>query len=81
MSCIYLGETDSRPADLTPTHVDARYHVIKSGLFWLVRCGSGEQTLYRSLFRTRALRVTAELNNAFLDGRFLGRFNKLPLNR
>ena len=48
-----------------------RYHVVESWPFWLVRCGTGTRTLFRSLRWITAARICSELECAFRDGEWV----------
>jgi hypothetical protein len=49
----------------------ARYYVVRKGLTWHVKCGSGTRSLMRFLRKRSAERAAGELLTAFRDGMFV----------
>lgn len=49
----------------------SRYFVVRQGLRWHVKCGSGTRSLGRFFRNKAALQTAAELNTAFEDGMYV----------
>lgn len=62
----YPCEYDRRQAE-----IGARYYVVRKGLMWHVKCGTGTRSLMAFLSKRNAERCAAELLTAFRDGMFL----------
>lgn len=48
-----------------------RYKVVRTGFWWRVRIGDGQQTVGRCYTEAEAERLAAALRTAFLDGAFV----------
>jgi len=49
----------------------ARYYVVREGLMWHVKCGTGTQSLMRFFRKRSAQRAALRLLGAFRDGMFV----------
>lgn len=67
--------------DITNENVCKRYYIVKSGLFYDVKCGNGSRILFSSIFKSKSESVAAELNNAFLDGKYAELFRSREMDK
>jgi hypothetical protein len=62
----YPSEYDRREAEYVE-----RYYIVRQGLRWHVKCGSGTRSLMRFMRKRSADRAASELLTAFRDGMFV----------
>lgn len=64
---------ESKSAYQPDSDHQSRYYVEQQGFwFWVVKCGTGTRTIFKSRTQIGAIEMAQELQTAFLDGEFVG---------